>query len=81
VSLVNLLAALNFANVFKNKKKRLENKKTFKNVKNVTKKQTFFYIYGVNSSLSLRIAPPRQTCGFRQTVNKFKSSSADFVFA
>jgi len=32
VLLVNLLAALNFANVFKNKK-RLENKKTLKNVK------------------------------------------------
>ena len=30
--LVNLLAALKFANVFLNKK-RLENKKTFKNVK------------------------------------------------
>jgi len=38
VLLVNLLAALNFANVFLNKK-RLENKKTLKNVKNV------FYIY------------------------------------
>jgi len=37
VRLVNLLAALNFANVFKNKKKRLEDKKTLKNVKNVTK--------------------------------------------
>jgi len=36
VLLVNLLAALNFANVFKNKK-RLENKK---NVKNVTKIKT-----------------------------------------
>jgi len=36
VLLVNLLAVLNFANVFKNKK-RLENKKTLKNVKNVTK--------------------------------------------
>jgi len=36
VLLVNLLAALNFANVFLNKK-RLENKKTLKNVKNVTK--------------------------------------------
>jgi len=34
VLLVNLLAALKFANVFfKNKKKRLENKKTLKNVK------------------------------------------------
>jgi len=32
VLLVNLLAALNFANVFINKK-RLENKKTLKNVK------------------------------------------------
>ena len=32
VLLVNLLAALNFANVFKNKK-RLENKKNVKNVK------------------------------------------------
>jgi len=31
VLLVNLLAALNFVNVFKNKK-RLENKKTLKNV-------------------------------------------------
>jgi len=36
VLLVNLLAALNFTNVFLNKK-RLENKKTLKNVKNVTK--------------------------------------------
>jgi len=37
VLLVNLLAALNFANVFKNKK-RLENKKTLKKtLKNVNK--------------------------------------------
>jgi len=36
VLLVNLLASLNFANVFLNKK-RLENKKSLKNVKNVTK--------------------------------------------
>jgi len=35
VLLVNLLAALNFANVFINEK-RLENKKNVKNVKNVT---------------------------------------------
>jgi len=45
VLLVNLLAALNFANVFKNKK-RSEYKKTLKNIKNVTKikkrKKTFF---------------------------------------
>jgi len=34
VLLVNLLAALKFANVFSNKK-RLENKKTLKTVKNV----------------------------------------------
>jgi len=38
VLLVNLLAALTFAKVFK--KKRLENKKTLKTYKNV------FYIYG-----------------------------------
>jgi len=39
VILVNLLAALNFADVFVNKmKQRLENKKNVKNVKNVTKK-------------------------------------------
>jgi len=81
VFLVNLLAALNFANVFKNKKNVWKIKKTFKNVKKRDQKTNFFYIYGVNSSLSLRMAPPRQTCGFRQTVNKFKSSSADFVFA
>jgi len=37
VLLVNLLAALNFANFFKNKKKYLENKKTSSNVKNLTK--------------------------------------------
>jgi len=36
VLLFNLLAALNFANVFLNEK-RLENKKTFKKRKNVTK--------------------------------------------
>jgi len=39
VLLVNLLAALIFANVFLKNKKRLENKKTLKNVKNVTKKR------------------------------------------
>jgi len=33
VILVNLLAAVNFANVFKNKKKRSEYKKTLKNIK------------------------------------------------
>jgi len=44
VLLVNLLAALNFANVFKNKK-RLEIEKR-KNVTKITKvKETFFYIY------------------------------------
>jgi len=37
VLFINLLAALNFANVFKNEK-RLENKKTLKNVKNVKKR-------------------------------------------
>jgi len=50
VLLVNLLAALNFANVFlkKNKKtvRKSENKKTLKNVRNVTKikkrKKNFF---------------------------------------
>jgi len=36
VLIVNLLAALNFANIFLNKK-RLKNKKNVKNVKNVTK--------------------------------------------
>jgi len=66
VLLVNLLAALNFANVFKNKK-RLENKKTLKNVKkreqnkkNVKKR---FYIYGwkltaeCRSETSLKVDP------------------------
>jgi len=46
VLLLNLLAALNFANVFLNKK-RLENKKTLKHVKNVTKIENvkkFFYM-------------------------------------
>jgi len=60
VLLVNLLAALNFANVFfkKNKKTvgKSENKKTFKNVRNVTKikknVKNVFYIYAVISSLS-----------------------------
>jgi len=37
VLLVNLLAALNFSNVFKNKKNVWKIKKMFKNVKNVTK--------------------------------------------
>ena len=35
--LVNLVAALNFANVFLKIKKRLENEKNVKNAKNVTK--------------------------------------------
>ena len=48
VLLVNLLAALNFANVFKNKnvwkiKKRLKN---VKNVTKIKKRKNFFYIYG-----------------------------------
>jgi len=46
VLLVNLLAALNFANVFLNKK-RLENKKTLKNVK-----KTFF-----TSMITARFTP------------------------
>jgi len=37
VLLINLLAALNFANVFFKNKKRLENKKRQKTLKNVTK--------------------------------------------
>jgi len=37
VLLINLIAALNFANVFFKNEKRLENKKTLINVKNVTK--------------------------------------------
>jgi len=37
VLLVNLLAALNFANVFLKNKERLGNKKTLKTLKNVTK--------------------------------------------
>ena len=49
VLLVNLLAALNFANVILNKKSS-ENKKTLKNVKNVTKikkkRKNVFYICG-----------------------------------
>jgi len=52
VLLVNLLPALNFANVFKNKKV-WKIKKTLRNVKNVTKrkkcKKKFFYIYVVNA--------------------------------
>jgi len=48
VLLAKLLAALNFANVFK--QKRLENKKFLKNVKNGTKikknVKNVFYIYG-----------------------------------
>jgi len=55
VLLVNLLAALNFANVFLNK--RLENKKNVKNVKNVTKikkgKNVFFYIYDIEDCWQL----------------------------
>jgi len=52
VLLVNILAALDFANVFKNKK-RFENKKTLKDVKSVTKikkkrKKNVFYIYVAN---------------------------------
>jgi len=45
VLLVNLLAALNFSNVFK-KKKRLENKKVKK------RKERFFYIYDETSTTS-----------------------------
>jgi len=49
VFLVNLLAALNFANVFLNKK-RLENKKNVKKRKkrdqNKKKRKRFFYIHG-----------------------------------
>jgi len=68
-----LLAALNFASVFKNKK-RLENKKNVKNVKNVTKilkkrkkrKKTFFYIYALVrwspiSQTALRLLQPFST--------------------
>jgi len=46
VLFVNLLAALNFANVFKNKK-RLENKKNANNVKYVTKilKKRFLHLW------------------------------------
>jgi len=44
VLLVNLLAALNFANVFLNKK-RLENKKRDQNLKKNVK--NVFYIYGL----------------------------------
>jgi len=48
VLLVNLLAALNFAKVFLNKK-RLENKKNVNNAKNMTKifkkrKKTFLHL-------------------------------------
>ena len=48
--LVNLLAALNLANVFL--KKRFENLKNVKNVKNVTKMKNVknvFYIYGLDA--------------------------------
>jgi len=48
VLFVNLLAALkNFANVFFLNKKRLENKKTLKNVKKNKKRKDVFYMYGV----------------------------------
>jgi len=65
VLLVNLLAALNFANVFINKK-RLENKKTLKTLKNVNKIKNVkkrFYIYGwkltaeCRSETSLKVDP------------------------
>ena len=46
--LVNLLATLNFANVFYNKK-RLENKKNVKIVTKIKKtKKNVFYIYDTN---------------------------------
>jgi len=45
VLLVNLLAALNFANVFLNKK-RLENKKNVKNVTKILKNvKTFLHLW------------------------------------
>jgi len=44
VLLVNLLATLNFANVFLKVKKRLKNVKNVTKIKNVKKR--FFYIYG-----------------------------------
>jgi len=51
VLFANLLADLNFANVFKNKK-RLESKKTLENVKKrdqnfKKRKKKLFYIYGL----------------------------------
>ena len=48
---VNLLAALNLADVFKNKKTFGKLKKTLKNVRNVTEiknEKTSFYIYAVD---------------------------------
>jgi len=58
VLLVNLLAALNFANVLK---KRLENKKNVNNVKNVTKikkkRKNVFY-----TSTHLRTFPKAVYC-------------------
>jgi len=65
VLLVKLLAALNFANVFLNKKP-LENKKTLKSVKNVTKitnVKTFF------TSMSSR-AVFEKTCATTQKRKK-----------
>jgi len=56
VLLVNVLAGLNFANVFKNKK-RLENLKNVKKRKNVTNIKNVrkrFYIYGRKGGLLLR---------------------------
>ena len=56
VLLVNLLATLNFANVLK---KRLENKKTLKNVINVTKiknvKNVFTSMHGSAEHTTTRV--------------------------
>ena len=54
VFLVNLLAALNFANVFKNKK-RLENKKTLK-----TGKKTFLHLCLAHGSLGTQKSASQQ---------------------
>jgi len=51
VLLVNLLAALNFANVFLYKNV----KKTLKKRDQNTKRKNFFYIYGVNTSDALDV--------------------------
>jgi len=45
VLLVNLLASLNFANVFFKNEKRLKNKKNFKKRKNVTKKRKNVFLH------------------------------------